>query len=77
MVKHMAGTQIHRNPESPYAVQAFYEEHWPSHHERVGWGCLLSEPSLPCEARLQSHPEDQAETCPDGCASPAAAIDIH
>lgn len=61
----------------PYAALVFCEVHWLSPHVHVGWECPLSEPSLPCEARLQSHPEDQAGTCPDGCASPAAAIDIH
>lgn len=61
----------------PYAALVFCEEHWLFRHERVGWECPPSEPSLPCEARLQSLPEGQAGTCPDGCASPAAAIDIH
>lgn len=61
----------------PYAALVFCAVHWLSPHAHAGWECPLSEPSLPCEARLQSHPEDQAGTCPDGCASPAAAIDIY
>lgn len=60
----------------PYAVLVFCEERWLSLHERVGGESPPSEPFLPCEARPQSLPEDQAETCPDGYASPAAAIDI-
>lgn len=61
----------------PYCALVFCEEHWLFLHEHVGWGCPPSEPSLPCEARLQSLPEDPAGTCPDGYASPAAAIDNH
>lgn len=60
----------------PYAALVFCEERWLSLHEHVGWRCPLSEPSLPCEARLRSLPEAQAGTCPDGCASPAAAINM-
>lgn len=61
----------------PYAALVFCEEHWLSLREHAGRECPLSEPSLPCEAMLQSLPEGQAGTCPDGCASPAAVIDIH
>lgn len=61
----------------PYAALVFCEEHWLSPHEHVGWECLLSEPSRLCAARRQSLPEAQAGTCPDGCASRAAAIDTH
>lgn len=60
----------------PYAVPVFCGERWPFPRERVGEECPPSEPSLPCEARLQPLPEGRAETCPDGCASLAAAIDI-
>lgn len=60
----------------PYAVPVFCGQRWPSPRERAGEECPPSEPSPPCEARLQPLPEDRAETCPDGCASPAAAIDI-
>lgn len=66
-----------RSAVLPYAALVFCEEHWLSLRERVGWECPLSEPSLPCEAKLQSLQEDQAGTCPNGCASPAAAIDSH
>lgn len=60
----------------PCAAPAFCGERWPSPRERAGEECPPSEPSPPGEARLQPLPEDPAETCPDGCASLAAAIDI-
>lgn len=59
----------------PCAALVFCGGHWPFLHEQAGGGCPPSEPSLLGEARLQTLPGVQAETCPDGCASPAAAID--
>lgn len=60
----------------PYAALVFCVEHWLSRQEPVEWESPPSEPSLPYEARLQSLPRDQEGICPDGGASPAAAIDI-
>lgn len=60
----------------PYAALVFCVEHWLSPQELVEWKSPPSEPSLPYEARLQSLPGDQEGICPDGGASPAAAIDI-
>ena len=60
----------------PYAALVFCVEQWLSPLELVEWESPPLKPSLPCEARLQSLPGDQEGICPDGGASPAAAIDI-
>lgn len=60
---------------SPCAAPVSCAERWQFLHEHVGGGCPLSEPSPLCEARLRSLPAARAETCPDECASPTAAID--
>lgn len=60
----------------PYAAPVFCVEHWLSPQELDERESPPSEPSLPDEARLQSLPGDREGICPDGGASPAAAIDI-